>query len=410
MNWHPIIDSSDISWRISTIAKALEEHYSKTEDIGLLTGRTGIALFFYYYSKFVDDDKYSQLANNIIDGIFEDINNSEVLHTYCNGLAGTGWTLEHLVQLGFIENDTDELLSDMDEFLQQVMINDTQNGYFDYLHGGIGYGLYFLNRSGDTHMSQSYLMQLVNELERLAQKDEMGGLKWLSLINSETRQMGFNLSLSHGISSIIAFLSKLNSKIDIDPTVHEQGKKKMLYLLNEAVEYLLNQTNDITISATYFPGWVCDQESSQYSRLAWCYGDLGTAIALWHASQSTKNKEWQKKSIDVLLHTAQRRDVIKESIRDAGMCHGASGLAHSFNRMHQYTGIGAFKEAAIYWFDHTLKMAHFDDGFAGYKAWHGKTGWHPLTGLLEGISGIGLALISSVSDIEPKWDESLLLS
>ncbi len=30
--------------------------------------------------------------------------------------------------------------------------------------------------------------------------------------------------------------------------------------------------------------------------------------------------------------------------------------------------------------------------------------------LLEGIAGIGLAMISAVSDIEPIWDECLLLS
>jgi hypothetical protein len=30
-------------------------------------------------------------------------------------------------------------------------------------------------------------------------------------------------------------------------------------------------------------------------------------------------------------------------------------------------------------------------------------------GLLNGISGIGLALLSTVSDIEPKWDDSLIV-
>ncbi len=31
-------------------------------------------------------------------------------------------------------------------------------------------------------------------------------------------------------------------------------------------------------------------------------------------------------------------------------------------------------------------------------------------GFLEGIAGIGLAFISAISDIEPAWDEYLLLS
>jgi hypothetical protein len=31
-------------------------------------------------------------------------------------------------------------------------------------------------------------------------------------------------------------------------------------------------------------------------------------------------------------------------------------------------------------------------------------------GLLEGIAGIGLAMISAVSEVQPDWDNALLLS
>ncbi len=57
-------------------------------------------------------------------------------------------------------------------------------------------------------------------------------------------------------------------------------------------------------------------------------------------------------------------------------------------------------------------MAIFKDGFCGYKKYRAEEhgGWIPEAGLLEGIAGIGLILISIVSDIEPKWDRCLLLS
>jgi len=70
-----------------------------------------------------------------------------------------------------------------------------------------------------------------------------------------------------------------------------------------------------------------------------------------------------------------------------------------------------FKKAADYWFAQTLKMSTFADGLAGYKTWYGKEkGWVNEYNLLEGIAGIELALMSYYYEVEPTWDECLLLS
>ena len=57
-------------------------------------------------------------------------------------------------------------------------------------------------------------------------------------------------------------------------------------------------------------------------------------------------------------------------------------------------------------------MAKIDDGVAGYKVWRTSEygGLQIEYAFLEGIAGIGLSLISAISDIDPKWDEYLLLS
>jgi len=57
-------------------------------------------------------------------------------------------------------------------------------------------------------------------------------------------------------------------------------------------------------------------------------------------------------------------------------------------------------------------MTKFEDGLAGFKSWRTEEygGLSNDLGFLEGIAGIGLALISSISDIEPAWDECLLLN
>ena len=112
------------------------------------------------------------------------------------------------------------------------------------------------------------------------------------------------------------------------------------------------------------------------------------------------------------LHASKRRDLKENFVLDAGLCHGTAGIAHIFNRMFINTGVTDFKEASDYWFEETLKMATFEDGLAGYKVWRTKEmgGWTNEYGFLEGIAGIGLAMISTISNINPDWDECLLLS
>ena len=72
-----------------------------------------------------------------------------------------------------------------------------------------------------------------------------------------------------------------------------------------------------------------------------------------------------------------------------------------------------FKDAADYWFEQTLKMATFEDGLAGFKTLYmpdSKPNWVNEYGFLTGVTGIGLALLTYYYEMEPTWDECLLLS
>jgi len=116
--------------------------------------------------------------------------------------------------------------------------------------------------------------------------------------------------------------------------------------------------------------------------------------------------------MEVLLHAAHRRGLPENRVQDAGICHGAAGIAHIFNRLHRNTGRMEFKDAADYWYVETIKMAKFDDGLAGYKTYYTEAygGWQPNDNFLVGIAGIGLCLLSFVVEEDPAWDECLLLS
>ena len=390
--------------KISEIAETLVKHTGDLKDnIGLMGGKIGIALFYFYYAKLLGEDKYADYGVELISDVFDVINNDFTYHTHAGGLAGIGWTVEHLAQNDFIDTDTNEVLADLDPYLHKTMIYDIENENYDFLHGAVGNGVYFLSRL-NSEKSKEYLKELIDQMDKISHKDEDGARKWLSTLNLEEETRGYNLSLSHGIASIIVFLGK----------VLETGiyNGKVSILLNGAVQYLLKYKLDRKKFLSNFPSWISEEEPLSASRLAWCYGDLGISTALWQAAQSAGNKDWEKIAVDVLLDSTARKDLKENTVLDAGLCHGAAGIMHIYNRAYHYTGIDIFKELALYWADQTLKFATYKDGYAGYKAWRTEKygGWTPEAGFLEGISGIGLAFISLISNIEPEWDRALFIS
>jgi lantibiotic biosynthesis protein len=307
------------------------------------------------------------------------------------------------VNSGFLQADTDEILAEIDPYLNRMMLADMQRGEFDYLHGALGMVLYFLQRRSQPDFFGRMIL-LLDELETIAEAKGKGW-RWSSVIDSKSGFKGYDLSLSHGLASVICLLAKLRGR-GVAPQLVDR-------LLGKAIAYLLEQARDISEYPAHFPSVIgaINQQAYYESRLAWCKGDLGVAISLLQGARATANREWEKKAIEVLLYTAVRKGAKKQGLIDAGLCHGMAGIAHIYNRIYQQTGIADFRESALYWLEQTLDLAAFADGCAGFKAFRSqKQGWIADTGLLEGIAGIGLAMLAAVSPLPPNWDEAFLLS
>ena len=410
MAWQPLLDVSNpesvpFLKKLSEIAETLLIHLPEFKsNNGIVSDRIGTVLFLFYYAKFMNDDKYAQRAFDLISIVFDEISSeiaNDRLSNGSNGLAGVAWTMEHLAQNDFLEIDTNEMLGEIDTFLHESMLSNMERSEYDYLNGALQKGLYFLSRRRNPQ-TRVYLSQLVDILEKVAIKENDGGLKFLNRVPDDGGGESFvcNLGMAHGMPSIAWFLGKL---WDLDI-----ARDKVAGLLNGFVSYIFRHSQDTSIRLSHFPGWVVGESSPADSRMAWCFGDPGLGIGLWQAARSCGNKEWEKKIIDVLLHSTGRRDLEKNAVVDAGMCHGTVGNAHIYNRMFHYTGIKKFEDAARYWLNETLKMATYEDGYAGFKRYY--NGWINSADIIDGISGIGLAIIAAVSDIEPRWDRMMMLS
>ncbi|MBK7936652.1 MAG: lanthionine synthetase C family protein [Lewinellaceae bacterium] len=299
--------------------------------------------------------------------------------------------------------DIREVMGEFDDYPATKMTADAAEDNYDFLHGAVGTAHYLLQYRRQNPLVVTHLEQLVDGLEQKAVPVGATALKW-DFMKSEAGESNINISLSHGMSGIAVLLSKMvGARIAVE---------KSTDLLQKTIHYLLSQEVDPQKYVSCFPSRSLESDKRYYySRLSWCYGDLGVALALYYAGVTLRAENWRRKAIDILIYNSTRKDLRANSVHDAGICHGASGIAHIFQRMYIETKLPVFREAAVYWYGITLDFGNDPEGLAGYVK-HQPAVEEPVasTDFLEGISGIGLSLIHAISDIPPTWDECLFIS
>ena len=381
------------------ITEAIKENDCTTA--GLLTGNIGIAIFLAYVNQLYNRADISEVMENSLHKCFKSLEANGSIHNYADGLAGICWGINHLVIQNKIDADVNSLFEELELPLFSKSENDLNYHFFDFIHGGLGAGIYALNRLHDAK-AINHIIKAINFIYQSAEMID-GDVKWKTIIEvgENLEKTEYNLGLSHGMPSIIWFLCK-----SYDANIETQ---KCSTLINGSINWLLKQKLSAQ-SISLFPSAVESSRKKKHSRLGWCYGDLGIASTIWQAGKSLNNEQLKQEAIAIMLHNVKRNDFSANGIFDAGLCHGTAGIAHIFNRFYFETKMPIFKETASFWINETLKMASHKDGLAGFKTMRDNVGLVNEYNLLEGIAGIGLALYSHITDEEPTWDRCLLLS
>lgn len=409
--WLPlIIDQkrrSEVISKIDEICSCCIKDKISSDKIGIVDGEAGILLFLNYLNKY--HAHYSERCEDhiffVISSIYSKLNKGFMHPQFSTGISGITWVLNHLMKEEMIElKDYDENI--YFEYINRQMLGFAKNGNLDFLHGSTGMALSLL----DCNKEKSFpaLIEYVSHLHQAAIKDDYG-VGWKSTIyrSLDANHPGspvINLSLSHGMASILIILSDII-------TCFPESKSIASPLMHGIMNYFLKCKNNSAEEYLYPSFYLIEENSfSRKGRLAWCYGDLGTAMAFYRAGRSLQRNDWVKESFAIVDNASAKRGSFLGNVKDPGICHGAAGVAHIFNRFYQITKQEKFKEAALYWLNETLNYSSHSDGLAGFKKFGNKDGFVNDIGLLEGISGIGLVLLSFVSEIEPKWDRCLMLS
>jgi hypothetical protein len=348
---------------------------------------------FWAYATNVFDEPFANAAYDVaLDDVIGELRAGATQLSLYGGLAGIGWTLCHV-----LESDAESGLAVIDDALLDVLAIERWPGAHDLVQGLVGLGVYFLERiaQGQAPIARDGLARVVHHLERMATRTDDGATWHTALailpasLANEFPDGYFDCGVAHGVPGTIAMLGRAASITDA-PT----GARR---LCDDAVRWIAARRRSDPHGR--FPGRIARHDGDDdSSRAAWCYGDPGVAAALWNAAPELA-RETARDSAHRPLETC--------GVRDAGLCHGAAGLAHLFNRFFQASGDAVFADTARDWFVRTLAMRR-PGGIGGFVAYQGGPEDVPVASFLEGAIGIALALVAAASPTEPGWDRLML--
>ena len=375
-------------------------------DPTLATGDAGIALFLAHLAHSRADDRLAEAARCRCERMIADAPRAPFHPGLFSGLLGVVWTLEQIAgRLIDLDFEIEDAAAAIDRALLRILRRARQPWHYDLSGGLAGVGVYALERLPRPAACHC-LARLVVHLRR-ASEIQSPGRAWRTppeLLPDGDRGAGcFNLGVAHGISGVLALLAAIaGGEADAGGTRQ---------LLTDGVEWLLAQELPPDAESR-FPALAGDgAAAAPGSPLAWCHGDLGLAAALLAIARRLDHQGWRRAAVRIALAAAGREP--DPAHRDElGLCHGAAGLAHVFNRLYQATGEPRLAGAAGCWFARTLDALD-ERRTAGAPAWRAEQQKHPKLrwqrGFLNGDAGIGLALLAAVSPREPRWDRALLV-
>lgn len=364
-------------------------------------GLAGIAIFYAYLHRHFGDDAHRAYAESLVDQCIEMVAENDLGPGLHGGFLGTAWALHHLSGMWGEE----DMVGEIDEAMAEILEAHSWHGDYDLISGLAGFAIYGLDRR-DHPTGQRLLELVLDQLERYASEDD-DGVTWFTRVGLLPRHQAeefpdgyHNLGLAHGVPGVVGVLGQMAAA--------GVGGERALRLFERSARWLLAQESPQ--GDARFPH--IREGAGAGCRVAWCYGDLGLALALGIGAKAVGQEDLLREAHRVLRHAANRDE--DAGARDAGLCHGRIGNALCFQRAWQLTGDDAFLETASRWARQTLEHRR-PEGLAGFPAHMPMPEvddkvWRNEVGLLTGATGVGLGLLAALGGVEPRWDRCLLVS
>lgn len=360
--------------------------------IGLFAREPGFALFYRYLDRAAPDASARRLADRFLDRAIARVPSMSHKPFFSHGFSGTAWAVEHLRPRDAGAN------AEVDAALL-YLVEEGPGIAFDMQYGLVGFGVYAIERIR-RRAGRRLLERIVVRLGREAIRSG-GGLCWQSRpywqVGPGTPGEGdVYAGVMIGVAGVVGLAGAAIH--------HRVADREARHLLEGALTWLWAVRED-----GLFPAG---------AQLSWASGSLGIAAVTHAAARAAGLPRWQARALAMARRLARE----PARLRDATLGEGAAGAAHMFHRLYRATGEELFARAARRWIDRLLARRRPGTGMAGFRTynrvWQRRflgsatlpVGWIGLPGLLNGVAGIGLVLLSEVQGLEPAWDRVLLLS
>lgn len=393
-----LLTGSQQNKKMNTIISKIEEQIWKSVDtekrIGVLNGLSGIALFYNYLIETESNEEYQNKLFSIIDKIGDLISEESYNSSLCSGIAGYGWVLAKIKNKNLeIEEEYFEAL---DAILAESLFEEAAKNYYDFLHGGFGIALYFIERykSKKEKSTEAILTEFSNTLiEKINTNPEV----IFSSDSERPNQKMHYFGLAHGLSGTLNFLIYLQTNL---PEVHPG--------IQEAITKIIAFMNTYRAfdeeSKQFYPGQVVIHNNAvTKARLGWCQGDLGIANAILNSGSFLKNTSLKEDGNSLI--NATKNITVKESlVNDFALCHGSSGIILQYYIASLKTDT-AYSDTITIWHENLRKQTH---DFTEFKSFFIDQ-YVAETNILNGAAGLALTLLTIENKIQPDWAECLNL-
>jgi hypothetical protein len=404
--WTAIVEGEEQSRVLCRVA-AVRAELADLHAGEAASGDWGRALVDLYASQAGLVEPSPRLMQEHVDRAADHLIHSLTPWLYDGGWAGTAWLINHLERGGSLPE------SDFDEVEVALLSLLTAEGWphsYDLVSGVVGICV-FCRARAESARAISLFRQGVDQLLRLAVPfgDVMLWPTPERLLPKWQRELApngyFNLGVAHGVPGVLWVLAKarvLGVNCQHSDDVLERG-----------ICWLRKQADNRDGA---YPAWVLPDGVARPGGVSWCYGGLGISAVLLSIAMDCQREDWAQAALETARFEARRLQTFSTGSLpvDSGLCHGAAGIAHIFNRLFHYTQDECFLESAQHWFRWVLGFERPDPSIAGFQSWGSRVpgveaAWSCDPSFLTGAAGTALALLAAATSVEPAWDQVLLM-
>jgi hypothetical protein len=179
----------------------------------------------------------------------------------------------------------------------------------------------------------------------------------------------------------------------------------LLARIKEGIAYLLKLRRPVDfleIQYSVFPYRILfgSKETEFSAELSLQRGDIGQSLLLYNVHECLQDQEILKIAELVGLNTLLRTTTHTTEINTSQLARGSAGLTYLYSKLHQISGHAAYSSGYDFWLEQTYIFLRRELVSGFYQQQE--------SDLAHGLVGIGLTLLSSLTELELGWDKLIL--